>query len=275
VALMERELARSLAGLALEEAKNRGLPPLQPVASAEEHERRFNGAITEYVAFLKDREIVTPRGWMDAALRARIGRFAPGEPREFFVEVDYRDPVMMRTHGYHWIDLAWAEHEPHPSPVRRGPLLYNMFDSRTEGLATAMEELMMHRGLFDARPRSRELIYILIAQRAARALGDLRMHSNEFTIEQAAKFAVAHTPRGWLRLDGRTVWGEQHLFLQQPAYGTSYLIGKIEVDKLIAARAQQLGDKFALKAFFDELNSAGMIPISLVQRELTGARRSP
>ena len=32
--------------------------------------------------------------------------------------------------------------------------------------------------MFDARPRSRELIYILLAQRAARALGDLRMHAN-------------------------------------------------------------------------------------------------
>ena len=44
---------------------------------------------------------------------------------------------------------------------------------------------MMQAGMFDARPRSRELIYILVAERAARALGDLRMHSNEFTLEQA------------------------------------------------------------------------------------------
>ena len=37
---------------------------------------------------------------------------------------------------------------------------------------------MMQAGMFDARPRSRELVYILLAQRAARALGDLHMHAN-------------------------------------------------------------------------------------------------
>ncbi len=60
---------------------------------------------------------------------------------------------------------------PHPSPIRREPLLYNIFNTRTEGQATGWEELMMQAGMFDARPRSRELVYILIAQRAARALG--------------------------------------------------------------------------------------------------------
>ena len=76
---------------------------------------------------------------------------------------------------------------------------------------------MMHAGMFDARPRSRELIYILLAQRAARALGDLRMHARQATLEQAAAFTAAHTPRGWLRLDGNLVRFEQHLYLQQPA----------------------------------------------------------
>ena len=178
----------------------------------------------------------------------------------------------MRTHGYHWIDLAWMEHEPHPSPVRRGALLYNIFDSRTEGFATAMEEMMMHEGLLDARPRSRELVWVLLAQRAARALGELRMHANQVTLEEAAKLAAENTPRGWLRLEGQTVWAEQHLYLQQPGYGTSYVIGKIEVDKLIAARAQQLGGQFTLKRFLDELNRTGLIPITLVGKELTSAK---
>src|SRR5206468_12195500 len=57
--------------------------------------------------------------------------------------------------------------------------------------------------------------------------------SNQFTLEQAAQFASANTPRGWLRLDANTVRNEQHLYLQQPAYGTSYLIGKIQIESLI------------------------------------------
>jgi len=270
VTIMRRELARALSALALEEHKNRRLPQPVPVAGAEEHSRRFNAAVTEYLTFLKDRDILAVRDYMDPALRARIGRFSDRLPREFFTEVDYRDPVVMRTHGYHWFDLARAVNEPHPSPIRRATLLYNIFNTRTEGLATGWEEMMMHAGLLDARPRSRELIWILLAQRAARALGDLMMHANQWTLEEAVKFAASETPRGWLREDGNTVWGEQHLYLQQPGYGTSYVIGKIQIEQLLAERARQVGDGFTLKGFMDEFNAAGMIPMSLMRWELTG-----
>jgi len=267
--LAERELARARASLALEEHKNRGLPPQKPIASAEEHRVRFNSAVSEYMAFLEQRDVLTIRKHMDPALRGHVGQYSAARPLEFFTEVDYRDPVLMRTHGYHWFDLARMQHDPHPSPVRRGALLYNIFNSKTEGFATAMEELMMHEGLCDARPRSRELIYILLAQRGARAIAELRMHANQFSLEEAAKFASANTPRGWLSLEGKTVWGEQHLYLQQPGYGTSYVIGKIEIDKLIAERARQLSSAFTLRKFMDEKDAAGLIPVSLLHWELT------
>ncbi len=269
VTLMTRELGRARAFLSLEEQRNAGLPPQVPVASAEEHTRLFNEAVTEYIAFLRDRDILPIGNYMDPALRERIGTFRAG-PREFFTEVDYRDPEVMRTHGYHWFDLARMAREPHPSPVRKGPLLYNIFDTRTEGHATGWEEMMLQAGMFDSRPRSRELIYVLLAQRAARALGDLRMHANQVTLEQAAEFASANTPRGWLRLDAETVRSEQHLYLQQPAYGTSYLIGKTQIEQLMAERRRQLGDAFTLKRFMEEFDAAGLIPVSLLHWELTG-----
>ena len=273
VRLMERELARARSSLALAEQRNRDLPALTPVASAEEHTRRFSAAVDEYMAFLTQRNILTVKPWMGPALLERVGRFSPG-PREFFTEVDYRDPEVMRTHGYHWFDLARMTNEPHASPIRRGPLLYNIFDTRTEGHATGWEEMMLHAGMFDARPRTRELIYILLAQRAARALGDLRMHSNEMTLEQAATFASANTPRGWLRLDAATVRGEQHLYLQQPTYGTSYVIGKIEVERLMSDRAHAQGDKFSMREFMDAFDAVGLIPMSLVRWEITGRPES-
>jgi hypothetical protein len=269
VVLMERELARSQALLAMEELRNAALPQPTPVASADEYDRRFNAAVTEYMAFLKDRQILTVTPDMDPALRARIGEYSPG-PREFFGEVDYRDPEVMRTHGYHWFDKARLAHDPNPSPIRQGALLYNIFNTRTEGHATGWEELMMQAGMFDARPRTRELIYILVAERAARALGELYMQANLMTLEQAAAFACANTPRGWLRMDGQLVRGEQHLYLQQPGYGPSYLVGKIEIEKLIAERREQLGEKFTMKAFMDDFNAVGLVPAALVRWEMTG-----
>ena len=269
VTLMERELARAYAFLALEENRNAGLPQPAPIASAEEHSRRFNAAVTEYMAFLAGHDILAIRDYMDPGLRARLGEFDP-DPREFFSEVDYRDPEVMRTHGYHWFDKGWLANEGSASPIRQGALLYNIFNTRTEGHATGWEEMMMQAGMLDARPRSRELVYVLLAERAARALGDLRMHSNEYTLEQASEFASANTPRGWLSLNGNLVRGEQHLYLQQPGYGTSYVVGKFEIEKLLAERMRQLGEEFSMRRFMDEFNSAGLIPASLLRWELTG-----
>jgi len=269
VTLMERELGRAHASLALEEARNSGEPPAGPIANADEYAKRSQAAVTEYMAFLKDHDVLTVRDYMDGAVRARLGKFTPA-PREFFGEVDHHDPEVMRTHGYHWFDKARMVHEPHPSPIRRDALLYNIFITRTEGHATAWEELMLEAGMFDKRPRSRELIYILIAQRAARALGDLKMHARLSTLEEAAAFTSANTPRGWLSLQGNLVRGEQHLYLRQPAYGTSYLIGKIQIEKLIGDRKRQLGSAFTLRSFMDEYDAAGLIPITLLRWELTG-----
>ncbi|MEZ4703348.1 MAG: DUF885 family protein [Rhodothermales bacterium] len=276
VAMMKRELARAHAALKLEEHRNRHLPSLRPIDDEEEYDRKMNAAVTEYMAFLEDEDVVSIKPYMDGALRARIGRYAPPVDgrREFFAEANYRDALVMRTHGYHWIDLARMAEEPHPSPIRREPLLYNSFVSRAEGMATAMEEMMMHAGLFDGRPRARELIYVLLAQRAARALGDLYMHSNDFTMQEAVQFASAWTPRGWLPADGQTVFFEQHLYLQQPMYGTSYLIGKIQIEDLIARLSLQQGDAFTLKRFMDSLNERGVIPVSMMAWEMTGDRET-
>ena len=269
--IMQRELARAHSSLALEEHKNAKLPPGAPVADAATYAKRFQQGVTDYMAFLKDHDLLTIKSWMDPALRERGGTFTP-PPREFFGEVDHHDPQVMRTHGYHWFDKARMKNEPHASPIRRGPLLSNIFITRTEGHATGWEEMMLQAGMFDARPRSRELIYILLAQRAARAQGDLRMHARLATLEEAAAFTSANTPRGWLSLKGNLVRGEQHLYLRQPAYGTSYIAGKIQIEQLLADRRRQLGAALTMKRFMDEFDAAGLIPITLIRWELTGEK---
>ena len=268
VALMERELARAWAFLALEERRNSGPQP-QPIDSADEWQRRSTAAVAEYVAYLKAHDILTVQDWMEPALLARVGHFSPG-PLEFFSEIDRRDPEVMRTHGYHWFDLGRMERDPNPDPIRRGPLLYNIFNTRTEGHATGWEEMMLQAGMFDARPRSRELIYVALAERAARALGELRMQANQVDLEGAAKIASTGTPRDWLKLTGKLVRGEQHLYLRQPGYGTSYVVGKIEIERLMEARRRKEGDRFSLRGFMDAFDAAGLVPASLLRWELTG-----
>ncbi len=274
VGIARRELARSHAALKLEEERNRGLPTQTRIASAAEYDRLLNRAVTDYLDFLGGHGLLTMRDYMDQALRERIGSFQPVDPpdalRGFFSEVTYRDPLTMRTHGHHWFDLAMMATDPHPSPVRATPLLYNIWDSRAEGVATGMEEWMMNAGLFDDRPRSRELIYILVAQRAARSIAGLMMHANQWTQAEACAFAARWTPRGWMPEDSGTVWGEQDLYLVQPFYGASYLTGKHQLERLMAERAQQLGADYSFKRFMDEVAASGLIPVSLIRWETTG-----
>ena len=268
--MMRRELVRAHSSLKLEEHRNKDLPPLIPIANKEEYEKKTNASVTEFVSLLRDRNIVPMKDYMDRALRERISPYSPIEPREFFSEVIFHDPMVMRTHFYHWFDLARMRDEPHSSSIRSNPLLYNIWDSRSEGLATGMEEMMMHAGLFDHHPRARELFHILLAQRAARALGDLMMHADKWDIDQAVDFTSRNTPRNWLRQDGRTVVFEQHLYLQQPSYGTTYLVGKIQIERLMTDRAMDLGEGFTLNGFMDEINQVGLIPASMMYWEMTG-----
>ena len=173
---------------------------------------------------------------------------------------------------HHWIELARMREAPHPSPIRAIPSLSNIYDHRSEGLATGVEEMFMHLGLLDENsPRARELVWIMLAQRAARATSGLMLHGHEFVMEEAVDFAGKWTPRGWLP-DGDLVRGEQHLYLRQPGYGTSYVAGKIQIEQLLAEEALQNGEDFTIKRFFDDFYSAGVIPTVLVHWEMTGEK---
>lgn len=269
--LVERELWRSHSSLRLEENRNRSLPEWKKVDTEAAYDQVVNAAIDDFLAFLEKEELLTMTDYMEPAMRERAGTFRPSEGlRGFFNEVIYRDPMTMRAHHYHWLDLARMREQPHPSVIRSTPLRYNLFDGRAEGMATGMEEMLMHTGLYEGRPRGRELVWVMLAQRAARAMGALYQHGLEMNHDEATQFASKWTPWGLLPADGGTIQGEEAFYLRQPAYGTSYVIGKIEIERLLAAYARIHEGSFRLKDFMDEFNAKGVIPVSLIYWEMTG-----
>jgi uncharacterized protein (DUF885 family) len=60
------------------------------------------------------------------------------------------------------------------------------------------------------------------------------------------------------------------IYLRRPTYGNAYMMGKVQIDRLVADRAPQLGDKFTLLEFHDAFLAAGHIPVSLIRWEMTG-----
>ena len=273
VRLLERELARAWSSLKLEEQRNRHLPPMVAASTPEEYDALADKAVQRIMKFFEEKDIVTIEDYFEPALRAHMGSFVPEEQRNFFWITAHYDPAPLYTHFWHWLELARMDNEPHPSPVRQGALLYNIFDSRNEGTATGVEEMLMHAGLYDDSPRSRELVWIMLAQRAARGLGSLYAHANEMTMAEAGRIHIDWTPRGWMTTEPDLVIFEQHLYLRQPGYGTAYVTGKYLLEQTLADYAKQLeqeGEEYNLRNFFDRLNRIDSIPIALGRWELTG-----
>jgi len=276
VMLLKSELARAWSSLKFEEHRNRDLPELKAAESPEAFEKMSEAAVESLMQFLDQKDIVTVKDYYEPAMREQKGRFQPEEKRNFFSIGMHYDARPLYSHWYHWFELARMIEEPNQSTIRRGPLLYNIFDSRNEGTATAVEEIFMQAGLYDDMPRVREIVYIMIAQRAARGLGSLYAHANEMTMEEAGGIHSEYTPRGWMKTEKELLIFEQHLYLRQPGYGTSYITGKYLLEAAMAdyARLKELhSEEFRLKDFLDQLNAIGNIPISLGHWQMTGVER--
>ena len=264
VVLLRRELQRAQSSLLLEEHNNRNLPQLEAAADAAAFDKMTHDRLDKFVDFLVKQEIIPDKPYIRPALAEELGQFVPEEQRVFFTRITHREPMVLFSHDYHWIDLSRMRDEPNPSPIRQQVLLFNIWDNRAEGFATAFEELVMHAGLYDDNPRAKELVWIALANRAARGLASLYVQANQFTLEQAGHFQVEWTPRGWANAKDSLTTFEQLPYLRQPGYGSCYITGKMLTDELITEYAHQqelAGKPFVLRDFMDRFNSEGMIPI--------------
>ncbi len=269
--LLQRELDRSLASLRLEEVRNRALPPIAEISDSAAY-RRFGEAHNEKLyRLLVDAGFIADQPYYRSALTAQLGDYTPPAERNFFTHVTALDPLPLSSHQTHWIELARLHHEPHPSPIRQTPPLFNIFEDRSEGWATAMEELVAQAGLYDDIPHGRELVWIMLANRAARGLASLRVQSNEIGLDEAGKFHAAWTPRGWSDAASRLVGFEQLLYLRQPGYGPSYIIGKLQLDRLLAQaahRAEQQKMPFVFRDAFAAILDSGIVPPAIIEDEV-------
>ena len=272
--LLQRELDRSLASLRLEEVRNRAVPPIAEITDPVAYRRLAEQRTDKLYRLLVDAGFITDRPYYRAALEGQTGDYTAPADRNFFTHVTALDPLPLLSHQTHWIELARLRHEPHPSQVRATPPLFNIYADRSEGFATAMEEVVMHAGLYDDIPHGRELVWIMLANRAARGLASLRVQANEIGLDQAGKFHASWTPRGWSDASSRLVGFEQLLYLRQPGYGPSYIVGKMELDHLLALashRAELENRPFDNRATFAAILASGIVPPAIIEDEMAQA----
>jgi uncharacterized protein (DUF885 family) len=134
----------------------------------------------------------------------------------------------------------------------------------SEGWGLYCERLADEMGLYLS---DEERLGMLEAQsfRAARLVVDSGLHAMGWTREQAIQFMHE---RGSLppvdaeiEVDRYTVW---------PGQALAYKLGQREIERARAEVTEQMGDRFDLRAFHDEVLGHGSLPLATLRREIGG-----
>lgn len=261
--IAEVEESRARTFLKIEQAVNRNLPELELARSEQEYAARVRQAEELIRTFLTTNHLLTIPDYVGPQKTDAFWIERPGGKRHFWEEIQYRDPLVDHIHASlpgHRLDFLIHEHDTRP--IRRD---YED-GGRIEGWGFYCEEMMLQAGLLKDRPRAKELFYIAQLARAARIPVELKIQSGEFSMQQAIGFMVQTVPF----MDPNLARYDLEVYFRQPGYGMNYVAGKLQIEDLLAARAQQLGDKFDLGTFHDQFLAAGMIPVSLTRWEMTG-----
>jgi Bacterial protein of unknown function (DUF885) len=288
--MARQDFDRVLAMESYEHQRNLGAPELTIPATSEEEIARMVQADASIRRYLVAHEILT----VPSDLPHWTMRPAPdyGSAFDGFGELDdFTGPSRLHQDGTRWFlppsaDLpyfhkAYAQ-DPRTTGVHEGvpghffqlslswrnpdPIRRQYYDSgANEGIGFYAEEMMLQAGLYDDSPRSREIIYSFARLRALRVEVDVKLALGEFTMSQAADYLARTVP-----MDRKTAEGEAADFASAPGLAIAYEIGKLQIERLLAERRLQLGDKFSLREFHDYVWSNGNVPLSLQRWELAG-----
>jgi hypothetical protein len=294
--LAESERARAISYLQFELHKNRYLPPIGPAKTTKEYLawddetvlaiRRWyleNGedilSDQDYQPLIRSEESVylPPFGMLAFPFKEK-----PGVSRVLIPPADhwsaihsnygwYTDPGVLQGHEY-WPGHTYERniHRHHPCPIRRG----HVDSGHSEGWCFYNEELLVALDFpFVRGPRSRELVYINMLQRAERILIGLPLLAGEITPEEAYRAFQEHLPplgsgmgitpeEAYMEVYKRIVWRGNDCFDAQT--------GKLQLLKLLADYKIKQREKFRLKEFHNQYLKFGQIPISLLRWELLG-----
>lgn len=182
----------------------------------------------------------------------------PNQPLSYFYEANARDPRLGIMHeGVHYKQLAlsWAN----PNPLRR-----RYYDSiSNEGLAHYNEALMLQAGLFDDAPWSRLVTQNFKRLRSLRTVVDVSLATGAITLEEGMRMFEELIP-----VDPQTALEETSMYVSNPGLAMAYMVGKLEIIRLLGDAKKKLGAEFSLRWFHDHLWSNGNVPISLLRWEM-------
>ena len=128
----------------------------------------------------------------------------------------------------------------------------------TEGWALYSEQLGKEVGFYqdpvsDYGRLSSELF------RAVRLVVDTGLHAQGWSRDQVVEFFRKYQP-----VDEPTIQSETDRYIAWPAQALSYKLGQLKFRELRSRAQQQLGAKFDIRSFHDEMLNGGVLPLDLL-----------
>ena len=172
---------------------------------------------------------------------------------------------------YRYLSEAIAFHEAIPGhhfqvTTARGlrdlPLLRRIatVDAYDEGWAVYAERLADEMGLY-TDDLARLGMVVQDSMRAARLVVDTGLHAQGWSRERAVTFLRERTPMAPLEIEA-----EVDRYAAVPAQALSYMVGRLEIQRLRAGAQARLGERFDIREFHDVLLSAGPLPMSILEQ---------
>ena len=143
--------------------------------------------------------------------------------------------------------------------VRKGSVGAFLFTAYTEGWALYAEQLGGEMGLednpLDALGRMKDEML-----RAVRLVVDSGIHAKHWTREQAIDYLESNSGMG----HGEVV-AEIERYFVMPGQATAYKVGELKIMELRSKARAELGDKFDIKAFHDQVLTHGGLPLTSLE----------
>jgi uncharacterized protein (DUF885 family) len=154
----------------------------------------------------------------------------------------------------HHMQIAIAQELPSLPPYRQN----EYYTAYTEGWALYSERLGKELGFFqDPYSYYGHLQDDML--RAIRLVVDTGFHSKHWTRQQVVDYFHEHSA-----IDEPTVQSETNRYMAWPAQALGYKIGQLEILKLRQYAKDELGDKFDLRGFHDQVLGAGALPLDVL-----------
>ncbi|WP_201983200.1 DUF885 domain-containing protein [Hymenobacter rubidus] len=132
----------------------------------------------------------------------------------------------------------------------------------SEGWALYCESLGKELGLY-TDPYQRMGALGDEMHRALRLVVDVGLHAKGLSREQAIDYMMANEP-----ISEPDATAEVERYLALPGQALAYKTGQLKIQELRTRYAKQLGPRFSLRAFHDELLAGGSMPLAILERHM-------